>query len=85
VLRNIGSNWVLTVLTVAVSYVMTPFVVHTLGQSGYGTWTLITAIYDSHLLSQTRKDAEQLTRVGSSLQCTGQVAQAGQDRAQDER
>jgi O-antigen/teichoic acid export membrane protein len=44
VLRNVGSNWVLTVLTVAVSYVMTPFVVHTLGVSGYGTWTLITAM-----------------------------------------
>lgn len=43
-LRNIGSNWVLTVLTVAVSYVMTPFVVRTLGESGYGTWTLVTAM-----------------------------------------
>jgi O-antigen/teichoic acid export membrane protein len=44
VLRNIGSNWVLTVLTVAVSYVMTPFVVRTFGQSGYGTWTLVNAM-----------------------------------------
>lgn len=43
-LRNVGSNWVLTVLTVAVSYVMTPFVVHTLGQNGYGTWTLVNAM-----------------------------------------
>ncbi|HEY7188687.1 MAG TPA: oligosaccharide flippase family protein [Vicinamibacterales bacterium] len=43
-LRNIGSNWVLTVLTVAVSYVMTPFVVRTFGESGYGTWTLVNAM-----------------------------------------
>jgi O-antigen/teichoic acid export membrane protein len=43
-LRNIGSNWVLTVATIAATYVLTPFVIHTLGQEGYGTWTLITAI-----------------------------------------
>jgi O-antigen/teichoic acid export membrane protein len=44
VLRNVGSNWVLTVLTVAVSYVMTPFVVRTFGETGYGTWTLVIAM-----------------------------------------
>jgi O-antigen/teichoic acid export membrane protein len=43
-LRNIGSNWVLIVATVAATYVLTPFVIHTLGQEGYGTWTLITAM-----------------------------------------
>jgi len=43
-LRNIGSNWVLTVATIAATYVLTPFVIHTLGQDGYGTWTLITAL-----------------------------------------
>jgi NO-binding membrane sensor protein with MHYT domain len=30
--------------------------------------TLITAVYDSHLLSQTRKDAQRLERVNSALQ-----------------
>jgi len=44
VLRNIGSNWALTLVTIAVTYVLTPFVIHTLGQDGYGTWTLITAM-----------------------------------------
>jgi len=44
VLRNVGSNWVLIVLTVALSYVTTPFIVDTLGRDGYGTWTLVTAI-----------------------------------------
>ena len=43
-LRNIGSNWVLIVLTVALSYVTTPFIVETLGKDGYGTWTLVNAI-----------------------------------------
>jgi len=44
VLRNIGSNWALTILGVASAYVLTPFLVHTLGQGGYGTWTLVMAM-----------------------------------------
>src|SRR5262245_7621676 len=43
-LRNIGSNWTMTLVTIAVTYVLTPFTIHTLGQDGYGTWTLITAL-----------------------------------------
>ena len=43
-LRNIGSNWVLTASTIAATYLLTPFVIRTLGQDGYGTWTLITAM-----------------------------------------
>ena len=43
-LRNVGSNWILTVLTVLVSYLLTPFVVHSLGREGYGTWTLVNAM-----------------------------------------
>ena len=43
-LRNIGSNWVVFVATMASTYVLTPFVIHTLGQEGYGTWALITAM-----------------------------------------
>lgn len=43
-LRNIGSNWVLTVVTIAATYFLTPFVIHTLGTEGYGTWTLITSM-----------------------------------------
>jgi O-antigen/teichoic acid export membrane protein len=44
VLRNIGSTWVVTVVGIAATYVLTPFVIHTLGQEGYGTWTLITSM-----------------------------------------
>jgi len=43
-LRNVGSNWVVALVTAAVTYVVTPFVVHYLGAEGYGTWMLITAI-----------------------------------------
>lgn len=43
-LRNIGSNWVLTLVTIAATYVLTPFVIHELGKDGYGTWTLITSM-----------------------------------------
>src|SRR3954466_4874797 len=43
-LRNVGSNWALIVATLATTYVLTPFVIHTLGTEGYGTWTLITAM-----------------------------------------
>src|SRR5262245_20150999 len=42
--RNVSSNWVFTIVTVGVTYVLTPFIIHLLGQEGYGTWTLITAI-----------------------------------------
>lgn len=43
-LKNIGSNWIVTLVTVAVTYVLTPFLIHTLGMDGYGTWTLIISI-----------------------------------------
>jgi O-antigen/teichoic acid export membrane protein len=42
--RSVGSNWVVTLVTVAVMYVLTPFVIRTLGMEVYGTWTLITSI-----------------------------------------
>ncbi len=43
-LRNIGSNWVLIVVSIVATYFITPFTIKTLGQDGYGTWTLITAL-----------------------------------------
>ena len=44
VLKNIGSNWLVTLATIAVMYVLTPFVIHTLGIEAYGTWTLIVSL-----------------------------------------
>src|SRR4029077_16375870 len=43
-LRNIGSNWVVTLITIAATYILRPFTIHVLGSTGYGTWTLITAM-----------------------------------------
>jgi len=43
-LRNIGSTWVVTLVTIAATYVLTPFVIHSLGPEGYGTWTLIASL-----------------------------------------
>ena len=43
-LRNVGSNWVVTLVGIAATYLLTPFVIHSLGQEGYGVWTLITAL-----------------------------------------
>ncbi len=43
-LRNVGSNWMVTLVTIAATYMITPYTIHALGQDGYGTWTLITAM-----------------------------------------
>lgn len=43
-LRNVGSNWVVTLVAMAATYLLTPFVIHRLGQEGYGIWTLITSM-----------------------------------------
>jgi O-antigen/teichoic acid export membrane protein len=44
VLRNIGSTWVVTLVTIAATYVLTPFIIHSLGPEGYGTWSLIASL-----------------------------------------
>ena len=43
-LRNIGSTWIVVVVTMAATYVLTPFIIESLGREGYGVWTLITAL-----------------------------------------
>jgi O-antigen/teichoic acid export membrane protein len=43
-LRNVGSTWVMTLVTMAATYVLTPFIIHSLGSEGYGTWILIASI-----------------------------------------
>jgi O-antigen/teichoic acid export membrane protein len=44
VLKNIASNWLLSLVTIIVTYVLTPFAIHALGDAGYGTWLLISSI-----------------------------------------
>ena len=43
-LKSIGSNWVVTLVTIVVLYLLTPFTLHQLGDQGYGTWLLITSM-----------------------------------------
>lgn len=43
-LKSIGSNWVVTLVTIVVLYLLTPFTLHKLGAQGYGTWLLITSM-----------------------------------------
>ena len=42
--KSVGSNWVVTGVTILAVYFLTPFTIHKLGDDGYGTWNLITAI-----------------------------------------
>jgi len=44
VIKNVGSSWIATVVTVVAVYFLTPFTIHKLGDEGYGTWNLINAI-----------------------------------------
>lgn len=43
-LKNIGANWMLTLVTIAVTYVLLPYSLHALGETQYGTWVLISSI-----------------------------------------
>ncbi|MFN2567932.1 MAG: oligosaccharide flippase family protein [Gemmatimonadaceae bacterium] len=72
-LRNIASNWLLSLVTIAVTYVLTPFSIHTLGDAGYGTWLLITS-FTGYLL---------LLSLGvpmASVRYMAQYAAVGRDR-----
>lgn len=44
VIKSVGSNWVVTLVTIGVTYLLTPFVIRTLGLEVYGTWTLIASL-----------------------------------------
>jgi O-antigen/teichoic acid export membrane protein len=41
IVRNIFSNWASYLVTAVVGFVLAPVVVHSLGDAGYGLWTLI--------------------------------------------
>jgi O-antigen/teichoic acid export membrane protein len=44
ILRNIFSNWTSYLVTAVVGFMLTPVVVHSLGTTGYGLWTLVLSI-----------------------------------------
>ena len=43
-LKNVGSNWIVTLVTIVAVYLLTPYTIHKLGDDGYGTWNLINSI-----------------------------------------
>ena len=43
-LKNVGSNWIVTLVTMVAVYLLTPYTIHKLGDDGYGTWNLINSI-----------------------------------------
>jgi len=44
ILRNVFSNWVAYLTNAMVGLLLSPFIVHRLGATGYGLWTLIVAL-----------------------------------------
>jgi O-antigen/teichoic acid export membrane protein len=44
ILRNIASNWAGYAVNAAVTLVLTPFVLHQLGDARYGVWVLTSSI-----------------------------------------
>ena len=43
-LKSIGSTWVVTIVTILVVFLVTPFVISVLGEEKYGIWLTITAL-----------------------------------------
>jgi O-antigen/teichoic acid export membrane protein len=80
--KNIGSNWLLTVVTVAATYILLPYSLKHIGQEQYGIWLIITSLtgYMGLLMlglpmasvrfvadSLAKKDYEQMNKfIGSS-------------------
>ena len=43
-LKNVGSNWIVSLVTALATCLLTPFVLHSIGVEAYGTWVLITSV-----------------------------------------
>lgn len=44
ILRNICSNWAGYIVTALIGFTLSPFIVHSLGTTGYGLWTLVLSL-----------------------------------------
>src|ERR1035438_8264393 len=44
ILRNICSNWAGYIVTAMIGFLLSPFIVHSLGNTGYGLWTLVLSL-----------------------------------------
>lgn len=42
--RNVASNWLTFVFEVAVTFFLSPFVIHTLGSTAFGVWVLVVSL-----------------------------------------
>ena len=42
--RNIGSNWASYLVTAVIGFFLTPVILHSLGTTGYGLWTLVLSL-----------------------------------------
>jgi len=43
-IRNIFSNWASVAINLAVAFLLSPFLVHSLGDSAYGLWVLVLSV-----------------------------------------
>ena len=44
IIRNVFSNWTSYFVTAVIGFLLAPFVVHSLGNTGYGLWTLVLSV-----------------------------------------
>src|SRR5712692_3971909 len=44
IVRNVFSNWGSYVIAMAINFFLSPYLVHHLGNTGYGVWTLILSL-----------------------------------------
>jgi O-antigen/teichoic acid export membrane protein len=43
-LKNVGSNWVVTIVSIVVTYALTPYTIDVLSADGHGVWLVITSL-----------------------------------------
>lgn len=44
IFRNVCSNWAGYIVTAVIGFLLSPFIVHSLGNTGYGLWTLVLSL-----------------------------------------
>src|SRR2546430_15503313 len=42
--RHMGGSWIVSLATIGVTYFLLPFILHSLGEDGYGSWMLINSL-----------------------------------------
>jgi O-antigen/teichoic acid export membrane protein len=75
--RNIGANWIGFVFAAVVAFTMSPFIVHTLGDTAYGVWALLTEIVGYLGLLDLGVRAA-VTRYVARYRAVGRTDEAGQ-------